>query len=190
MKLMPDCIILAAGRSSRMGNWKPSLSWKDTTIAGNAVAAALEAGCRVIVVGGYRFPDLKLLLSDFPDVVLLEAGNWETGMDVSVRVGLGQIQTERFFIVPVDMPFICAGDYRRLADLSGATAIRPSFSGVPGHPVLLEGAMISALEESVPGTPIRVTLGQFSEKTVSWDHDGVIRDIDLPEEYSDALHRS
>lgn len=184
---MPDCIVLAAGRSSRMGKWKPSLLWNGSTIAGEVVSEALESGCRVIVVGGYRFPDLKTLLSDFRDVILLEAADWKEGMDVSLRVALDRIETERFFIVPVDMPFIKAHDYRRLEELSGAQAIRPSFKGVPGHPVLLERSMISALEESVPGTPIRVTLSEFSEKTVPWDHDGVIRDIDLPEDYNDSM---
>lgn len=183
---MPDCVILAAGRSSRMGEWKPGLAWGDRTIAERVVSEALEAGCRVIVAGGYRFSELKNLLSVFSAVELVEASGWEAGMDVSLRAALDRIETDRFFIVPVDMPLVLASDYRRLADFSGAQVVRPTFSGVPGHPVLLERSMISALAESVAGTPIRVTLGSFSEKIVPWDHDGVIRDMDLPGDYRDA----
>ena len=53
-----DCVIPAAGRSERMGTWKPVLPFGGSTIIQTVVTAALRARARVILVTGYRAEDL------------------------------------------------------------------------------------------------------------------------------------
>jgi molybdenum cofactor cytidylyltransferase len=168
-----------------MGKWKPGLPWGERqTIVGCAVSAARSAGCRVIVAGGYRFRTLKRLLTGFDGVTILEAENWEKGMDATIGAALDLVDSDRFFITPADMPLIKPEDYLRLAGVKGADCIRPIFSGVPGHPVLLDSRLIPRLKDVPPGTAFKYTLKSFDVRMLDWDHSGVIRDIDTPSDYT------
>ena len=186
---MPDCIVAAGGLSSRMKSWKPSLPWGRITMIEKVVGEALKAGCKVVVAGGFRYSDLQGLFrsSPLPEGLSLHfSPQWELGMDETVRSALNCISTDLFFIVPADMPLITAEDYRKLASLyedEHHSVIRPVFSGKPGHPVLLDSSAAETLRRSTPGTAIRHVLTTLETATVSWDHGGVIRDIDTLELY-------
>jgi len=188
---MPDCIVAAGGCSSRMKNWKLSLPWGNLTIIEKVVGEALDAGCRVVVAGGYRFSDLKGLFSGTPQSRRLSfhySPGWELGMDETVRSALDCIASDCFFVVPADMPLITAEDYRKLSSLyegRNVSVMRPVFSGKPGHPVLLGPAAAETLRHSASGTPIRNILSGLETFMVSWDYDGVIMDIDTVESYSE-----
>ncbi len=183
MNLIPDCIITAAGRSSRMQLWKPGLPWGNMTIVEKVVSEAMAAGCRVIVVGGFRYARLKKILAEYDGVSLVRAKGWRRGMDVSVRSALDRIQSNRFFIVAADMPMITRDDYLKLADFNGADVIRPTFAGKPGHPVLLDKSVSGYIRNSPQGIPIKHVLEKIPKLFVPWNHDGVIRDIDTLDEY-------
>ncbi|NGD67297.1 NTP transferase domain-containing protein, partial [Serratia marcescens] len=49
-----DCIITAAGLSSRMGQWKMMLPWQQGTILDTSIKNALQFCSRIILVTGYR----------------------------------------------------------------------------------------------------------------------------------------
>ena len=190
---MPDCIIPAAGRSRRMRGWKPGLPWGDVTMVEKVISEAVAAGCRVIVTGGFRFFRLTRILENYNDsdngdncndVILVRARSWRKGMDVSIRSALNEISSDRFFIVPADMPLIKSDDYRRLANIDAAMVIRPSFAGKRGHPVLLDSKIALDLRMSPSGTPVRTVLEKYKTITVPWGHEGVIRDFDTRSEYA------
>jgi len=186
---MPDCIIAAGGLSSRMKSWKLSLPWGGITIIERVVGEALEAGCRVIVAGGYRFSDLRGLFRQSVKSNKLSfhySPMWELGMDETVRSALGGVSSKSLFIVPGDMPLISADDFLKLATLfdgKQASVMRPIYSGKPGHPVILDSRAAETLRLSTPGTQIRQILSGLETVMESWDHDGVIRDIDTLELY-------
>ncbi len=183
---MPDCIIPAAGRSRRMRGWKPGLPWGDVTMVEKVISEAVAAGCRVIVSGGFRFSRLKRILENCDDcdnVILVRARSWRKGMNVSVCSALDKIKSERFFIVPADMPLIKRDDYRCLADIEGGMVIRPSFAGMRGHPVLMDSKIVDELKALPAGTPVRAVLENYETITVPWGHEGVIRDFDTRSEY-------
>ncbi|RKX78018.1 MAG: hypothetical protein DRP49_01355 [Spirochaetes bacterium] len=196
MKTMPDCIVAAGGLSSRMKSWKPALSWGSETMLVKTVAEALSAGCRVIVAGGYRYEELSGLLDNLKSsgrLILHNSREWDKGMDETVRSALEEISSESFFVVPVDMPLITTEDYRKLTILAescedfakdeGPVAFRPFYNGVPGHPVLLNRAAGKILESSPAGIPIRTVLEGVTVILESWEHEGVIQDIDTLSEY-------
>lgn len=196
MKSIPDCIVAAGGLSSRMNLWKPSLPWGSETMLMKTVREAHSAGCRVIVAGGYRYEDLSGLLGELYGIhrlILHQSSKWKMGMDETVRSALTLILSKSFFVVPVDMPLIIMEDYRKLSihaesyeDFNkdeAPVAFRPSYSGVPGHPVLLNKAAGKLLEFSPAGIPIRNVLEGIAVISEPWDHAGVIRDIDTLSEY-------
>jgi len=196
LKSIPDCIVAAGGLSSRMKIWKPSMPWGSETILQKTVREAISAGCRVIVAGGYRYEDLSGLLeaiNGFDRLILHHSRKWEKGMDETVRSALTGIISKSFFVVPADMPLIHSEDYRKLtiyaesygdfANNEAPVVFRPSYNGVPGHPVLLNKAAGEILESSPAGIPIRTVLEGITVITEPWGHEGVIRDIDTLSEY-------
>ena len=186
---IPDCIIPAAGYSRRMGAWKPQLPWEDTTIVERVVQEAQKAGCRVIVVGGYRFRRLRKLLHNYTDLVLLQADNWKIGMGATLCSALDSVRTRQFFVVPADMPRIRADDYIRLAAMDKASVIRPVFNNKPGHPVLIDALLIEKLLLIPKNRGFQEFLAAYKPVLIGWDHAGVIQDMDTMDELSGGLEQ-
>ncbi len=196
MKSIPDCIVAAGGLSSRMKSWKPALPWGSAALIVKTVTEALYAGCRVVVAGGYKFEELTGLLDSLEDsgkLILHNSRGWEKGMDETVRSAMAELSSGSFFVVPADMPLIDAEDYRKLTILAESNedfaknkapmAFRPSFGGLPGHPVLLNREAGKILHSSSAGIPIRTVLEGVTVILEPWDDEGVIRDIDTLSDY-------
>ena len=83
----PDCVLCAAGGSGRMGEFKPSLPWKEGTVLDAAVDSALKAGARVILVTGCGSAELEDRYRGKPRVVMVHNGAWSTGLVSSIRSG-------------------------------------------------------------------------------------------------------
>ena len=183
MERCHDCIIPVAGYSRRMKAWKPALPWGDATILAAVIDAALGAGCRVIVAGGWNYVRLRELTAGRPQVKTIYADGWEQGMDVTVKRALEYRLSDRFFVTPGDMPLIRSQDYRRLETTASKPVVRPEFHGRPGHPVLLSELAAQRILESADGTPLREVIKNLETGVVEWDHAGVIRDFDDPQTY-------
>lgn len=180
-----DCIVPAAGRSSRMGRWKPALPFGESTIIETVVAAALPVCKRVILVGGFRADELAAIFRGMPSVVFVENTNWSTGMFSSLRCAAGHIQTDRFFITPGDMPWITPAIYIALKNAPLADVVSPTFGGHRGHPVLLRRAVAEEMLRSDPATGVmREIIGRFLSINIPWDDDTILRDVDTPQEYA------
>lgn len=63
-----DCIITAAGLSSRMGKWKMMLPWRDGTILDASIKNALQFCSRIIVVTGFRGEALQARYCNWKNV--------------------------------------------------------------------------------------------------------------------------
>gem|GEM_PF-880373 len=191
-----DCLIPVGGFSSRMGRWKPALTWGSETVIERVVSEARGAGCRVIVLGGHNFALLKeifgwnsnLAIRSIPREkhkmpFLLKEVDWNLGMDATIRSGLDELQGDRFFVVPGDMPLIRSEDYIRLASFEEKPIVRPVFDGKPGHPVLLDRRMADLIKKAAAGTPIRDLMDKKNTSLVHWDHGRVVWDLDTEDDY-------
>jgi molybdenum cofactor cytidylyltransferase len=183
-----DCIICAAGASRRMGEWKLSLPWfhnsppqsiipylpeqaQDPWLVDATVSTALAAGCRVILVTGYRAQELEDRFSRLPGVQVVRNEHWEQGMVSSIQTALPLVQSPWFFIVHGDMPLIQAGWYTKLLhgmtkiDIKTPTsiAIRPVYSSLVARiedkkPALqvsnpIQGQYLH-IQNPIPGHPV------------------------------------
>lgn len=182
-----DCIIPAAGRSERMGRWKPLLPFRGGTILGTVVAAALETCRRVILVTGYRGSELASEFADEPRVVVAEHAGWELGMFSSIRRGAELVETGRFFIALADMPFVEPSVYRALLEAGGADFVFPVHAGARGHPVLAGPRVREAILVADPVTgSMKEIARQLRVAEVPWGDDSVLRDIDTPADLAGA----
>ncbi len=100
-------IVLAGGRSMRMGAPKESLAWEGTSLLGRTVAVLGTVARRVVVVraAGQGLPPLP------PDVAVVEDAVPDRGPLEGLLAGL------RTLAGPDDAAFVCATDMPRLHPL-------------------------------------------------------------------------
>ncbi len=186
METIPDCIIPAAGFSSRMGEWKIAMPWGNHTVIESVAEASLAAGCRTIIAGGYRIDELRKIFASRSDVMIAEIRDWEAGMGATIRGALELIESESVFLVPGDMPLVKSSDFLRLAAEGNGICSRPLYQGIPGHPVLLGPKGIKTVMESAKDEPLYKSLQKAVLKPIPWDHSGVVKDVDTKKDYDDA----
>lgn len=157
---MRAAIILAAGRSRRFGiKNKLLLRRRGKTVLRMAIESALGAPVgRVIVVTGADSARTRNAAHAVRNlrVSTLFAPDHRLGHRASLLRGLRALRrSEReVFIFLGDMPFMASTVGFRLAKASvaGSIAVRPSFRGQPGHPVLIRdvGTVRDRLEQGKP----------------------------------------
>ncbi|MGO9420053.1 nucleotidyltransferase family protein, partial [Roseiarcus sp.] len=99
-------IVLAAGRSSRMGEFKPLLPFGEETVIGWVVANLRGAGvARIHVVTGFKAEALAPELCRL-GVTIAHNADFEGGVMSSVQTGVAGLpaEMEAFLLMPVDMP--------------------------------------------------------------------------------------
>jgi molybdenum cofactor cytidylyltransferase len=182
-----DCLMPAAGKSERFGQWKPLRPFRDGTIVGTAVSAALDACRRVILVTGFRGDELAARFAAEPRVVAVHNPDWELGMFSSIRRGAALVETERFFISLADMPFVGPAVYGALLGEGGADIVFPVHAGMRGHPVLAGARVREAVLAADPRTgSMKEIARRLSAVEVPWIDDSVLRDIDTPDDLAGA----
>ncbi len=177
-----DCIIPAAGRSQRMGDWKPVMPFGGSTIIQTVVAAALQACSRVLLVTGFRGAELDALFDADPRIQRLHNPGWEMGMFSSLRIGAASVRTRRFFVTLGDMPWISPEVYRALVSGDdGSEVVFPVHGGRRGHPVLIHERVRPAIQEADPARgSMRLIAQGFSIRELEWPDDSILRDVDAP----------
>lgn len=193
---MFDCILPAAGASSRMGAWKPGLAFRGGTLLSAAVGIALEAGCRVLVVAGRDADSVPGSLGNLTDrVEIVPNPTWEEGMMGSLQGGMTRVSSPFFFVLPADMPFVPARAFRllareaeiRRAEGLPARPIFPAFRGEPGHPVLITSSLIPEALRLPRDARFKDFLEARGPVYVEVADPGIRTDLDTRPEYEGAL---
>src|SRR5437763_4793658 len=140
---MISAILLAAGRSRRMGAFKPLLPFGERTVIetciGNLQAGGVE---EVVVVIGHRADEIRERLAHVAVRFAVNAEE-ESEMGVSIARGVEQVgaSAEAVFIALVDQPAVPPEVIRLLIaerKRTGARLIVPEYEGRGGHPVLID----------------------------------------------------
>ncbi len=185
-----DCLLLAAGSSTRMGAWKLLLPWRGATVIEWSARHALGFCRRVLLVTGHRGDELRELFAGRPAVEPVENREWRLGMFSSIQAGAARVESGRFFIALGDMPLVEDGAYRLLAERlagGGYEAARPTFAGRKGHPVLLDRSLVPRLLAAPPSLSMSDVLRAVKLLEVPVADESVVTDLDTPADY--AGHR-
>ncbi len=186
-----DCVLLAAGRSSRTTEWKMLLPCGGATVLEASVQTALQACARAIVVAGFRADELLRLFRGRERVEVVVNPEYEEGMFTSVRRGAAAVRTLRFFLALGDMPLVSRETYRVLqaAQLAapGVDAVIPKYRGKKGHPLLLSAGVARAVSAAPPGCGLRDVLASVGTLLVPVEDPYVLHDIDTDEDYRALL---
>ncbi|MDO3433521.1 nucleotidyltransferase family protein [Rhizobium sp. CBN3] len=149
-------VILAAGRSSRMGkgeDHKLLATFDGVPLVRKSVLNALACQCsRVYVVTGYRHDDVLEAIGDLP-VEVVRNEDYASGMAASLRLGAARAQKDRpdgIVITLADMPAITDRHLDMLIDAfrrnGGAHVVRAVANGSPGNPVILPRLLLDAIQ--------------------------------------------
>ncbi len=185
-------IILAAGLSSRMGENKVLLPWRDgQPIVAHVAAKFLSAGIAdAIAVTGRDASDVSAALADL-NLTCVHNPDYATGEILSsVKVGLRALPAElaATFIQPADMPCVPADVIALLAQRHEAGwNVAPRFQGRRGHPVLLDRVYWRTMLELPDRAMPRDALAGSQLLLVDVEDEGVLLDIDTREAYERVL---
>lgn len=130
-------VVLAAGRSNRLGTPKQLLPYRDTTVLGATLDVARQAGFDqlILTLGGAASAVRAAMALDGTDVVVVE--DVERGCAASLRVALARVHPRATGIVLMlgDQPQVAPATLRRIIDVGPATEIMVCrYADGVGHP--------------------------------------------------------
>ncbi len=178
-------IVLAAGRSSRMGANKLVADLDGRPVVAHVVGALAAAALPVLVVTGHDPAAVEAAISG-PEIAFVHAADYARGMSRSLAAGLAAVPAEwtSALLCLGDMPRIRPETCRALAALAGsAPAVVPVFAGRRGHPVLWDRSQFAALAAISGDTGGRALLAALGDavRELPVDDAGILLDADTPE---------
>ncbi len=201
MALLVPGVVLAAGRSSRMGRAKALLP------TGSGEETFVTRIVRVLREGGVA--DVVVVVSTEGDAV------WSTlaGLDEPPRIAVnpdpdqGQLSSlllglqaidrpgvAGMLLTLVDVPLVGAGTVRALLQAHEQTrspVVRPAQGGRHGHPVIFDRVVFGALRNADPETGAKPVVRAYLKDAaeVPIDDEGPFLDIDTPSDYESVFGR-
>jgi len=135
-------IVLAAGRSRRMGAFKPLLPFGNSTVIDSCIDRLQRASVAdIVVVVGHRAYEVRHHLQNSQVTFALNP-DVESEMSASIACGLRKVQpgAKAVFIALVDHPAVPVEVIEAIINAwqAGAKLIIPQFEGRGGHPVLID----------------------------------------------------
>jgi molybdenum cofactor cytidylyltransferase len=182
-------IILAAGYSSRMGQFKPLLSVGDRTAVQRVIQSFVSAEILdVYVVLGHRAAELWPVVEAAGGKCVVNA-KYAEGMYSSVCAGVAALPTctKACFVIPADMPLVRVSTIRRLARSYAVTKneiIYPFFQGHRGHPPLISHRVLAEAMEGGPEARLSTLLAAHEDRACNLfvPDEGIHLDMDTPDE--------
>ncbi|MGA3207437.1 MAG: DVU_1551 family NTP transferase [Syntrophales bacterium] len=190
-------LILAAGYSSRMGEFKPLLPMGEFSMIERSIAAFLQAGISDIrVVVGYRADTLIPVLTRIGVRPILNE-NFSLGMYSSVQAGVRSLGEgdDAFFLLPADYPLIRPETVAEMLDMHrrlNTAILYPTFHGRRGHPPLIAAARYIdwiILEEQPQGLRSFLASHERNAVDIEVDDEGILIDLDTIMDYQMILDR-
>jgi molybdenum cofactor cytidylyltransferase len=191
---MVSGLVLAAGRSTRMGGLKQLLPFGDRTVVERVVSTLLTCPLHeVVVVIGHRAGEVRTVLAAYPVRIVVNPAP-EGDMLSSVQCGVRAIPADRAILIALgDQPLLSSGVVDRLINAyhrAGDIAV-PVYEGKRGHPMLVGPAFREELLAlSGPGG-VKQMRDRHPEavREVPVDTDTILFDLDYTHDYQRALKR-
>ena len=153
-KIVPKvhAVLLAAGRSSRMGGPNKLLARFDgeALVRRTAERVMASRAAATVVVTGHQTAEIEAALAGL-DLRVVHNPDYAEGLSSSLKAGVAALSADAAgaLIVLGDMPGIAARDLDRLIDAfvraDGKAVVRATHAGKRGNPVLLPRALFPAV---------------------------------------------
>lgn len=187
-------IILAAGRSSRMGRDKALLPYRGSTFLEDLAHTFLTRLDSLVVVLGHNAETIRASLPHHPRLSAVLNQDCERGMLSSLQVGLAALPPEAAGAVftLVDCPGVREATLEAIVEAfaqSSGPVVIPRYRGARGHPIAVSADVIGELLALPPTGSPKQTIRRHRAETVFLDLDdpAVVGDIDTPADYERLL---
>ena len=166
-------IVLAAGLSSRMVEFKPLLPLAGAMALERSIGLFRAASiAEVIVVLGHRAEVLQPL-AERSGARSIVNQHFELGMSSSIVAGCRALPAwvEAAFVLPADTPLVRPATVRQLAESwasSRAEILYPVFDGHRGHPPLISRAILDQVARGEVEGPLNAVLALHENKALNF----------------------
>lgn len=185
-------VLLAAGRSSRMGEdgrHKLLAEFEGVPLVRRVAERALDAVAGpVVAVIGHRGAEISACLEGLP-LTIRDNPDFSTGMASSIRCGLaaeGMGDMDGVMILLADMPGVGSGDLKALLSAfrqaKGHAIVRAVSAGKRGNPVILPRSTFSAVMQLEGDIGARAIIESAGLDVIDVElGEGARLDVDTPE---------
>ena len=194
-KTTVSAILLAAGRSERMGSFKPLLPFGETTVVQSCLNYLKAGGVEdIVVVAGSRANDLKnALLNSDVCIALNDDPTSEMGTSIIRGVELLSTKPGCVLVALVDHPAVPAEVVTSLIIRwrAGAKIVIPTWNERGGHPVLIDSSYRPELLQLDQARGLKSLIDNHRTDVVRLPVDSpyVAQDIDKWDDYR-VLHQT
>ena len=182
-------LVLAAGAGTRFGGRKQLAELDGSPLLEHALRAMTAAPVgRVVVVLGALVEEV-IATVDLHGAEPCPCERWDEGQAASLACGLAELADCEAVVVTLgDQPRMSPDAIRRVISArgSGAAAVRATYHGAPGHPVLLERDLFESFRDVTGDHGARNLLLSVQVREVPCEDLGGGEDVDTPAEL-DAL---
>jgi len=144
-------LILAAGRSSRLGSPKQLLELNGKTLLQKAIRTALEVSELVGVILGAHREKIEPTIEHLP-VEFIFNKNWAEGLSTSIRVGISFLQqkdSKAVIIMLCDQPYVDAFLLKKIIanyEQTGKPIVACQYDDQPAVPALFDISFFEKLK--------------------------------------------
>lgn len=189
-------LILAAGKSERMGEPKALLPIMGTTFLEhiiNEINQSRLIDCRIVV--GHHAKNILNYLPKLKSILVVNS-EYEDGQLSSLRKGihsLSDLQLDGLMVFLVDHPFV---DHHLINALlhefnnNETSIVIPSFQNKRGHPVIFGKDLFKELLESPLKEGAKQVLQKYHEDItyLEWESEKILFNIDTPQLYRQYVY--
>lgn len=185
-----SAIILAAGKSERIGFPKLSLNYnKNRVFCEHIVEEYYDFGCKEIVFVvneiGFKYLDNNKII--FPENVTIAINKYpDWHRFYSLKVGVKGLMKERTtFVHNVDNPFVNVKVLNKLlVNSTVADYLTPEYKGKGGHPILISETIVKNVKRHREDQlHFKEFLNQYSMARIPVDDEKVLVNINTSEDY-------
>ena len=185
-------LLLAAGKSRRMGSCKQLLPLGNGTVIGRCLETLISAGLdEIVVVVSPDNAEVLVEVEKFPVQIVVNS-HGDGDMASSVRVGRAALPADiRGVIVALcDYPLVQVETFEHLIRVHAEQQDRiiiPCLDGKGGHPLLFPRAVLDDLaEDQILRDLVRNNTDRICHIEVQ--DPGILLDMDTPEDYQRICH--
>lgn len=195
-------LILAAGKSTRMGKPKLLLPFKGAPLITHPVLLAIQNQLQPIVciTGGYEERLTQALTPFHENITINYNPHYESGMASSLKEGIhalqGKVDAVIIFLgdqplVPNKVIQIIIQEYKANKE-KGVKIVRPIYNQQIGHPILFDSGLFHEFEALHGDEGGKGIIQQYKDylKLIHFPNSDWGIDIDTPEEYLTLLKRN
>jgi molybdenum cofactor cytidylyltransferase len=191
---MISAILLAAGESRRMGDFKQLLPFQGKTFVECCVDNLLETSVdEIIVVTGHRHTEVHQVLENRPVKFAFNA-DFHMGMSSSIQCGIQSLaeKTTAILIALADQPQIHSSIISKVITAYQSNhplLVVPVYSSRRGHPIILDAKLREEILAIDPAEGLRQVVQAHKEQVLYLEmmDDSILLDFDYPQDYQKFL---